>query len=461
MRIPLKEVQRALDVLGVYDEINSAKGAVSTTAIVPGDGTGDVTGPASSVNNRIAVFDGVTGKVIKDGGRTIEEIETSIGSVLTQLNTHVSNTANPHETTLEQARSHNNQLSGDINFNNNTGINVPTPTAGNHIANKEYVDNFVDGLSWQPPVINTLSTPPGSPDTGDRYIVGESPTGAWEGREDDIAEWDGDEWIFFTPEQGWATFVINENEIHVFNGTEWISIGVPVSDHNSLTGLQGGTGGEHFHLTQAQHDAVTPAATFADGSVIFSDDGKLAQDNANFFWDEANNRLGIRTTEPEQALHVVGNAYITGSMVVEDNNIVVGMGSRRTQVDENFGVMAFRTVDGVLYRSIMPQIDGSGIARYSNEVNGVVVTRLDLTPTGIVRVFTGIFAVPTQVGIGTETPNAAASLDITSTSRGFLPPRMTATQRDAISSPPDGLVLYDTTNSKLQVRAAGAWVNLH
>jgi hypothetical protein len=66
-----------------------------------------------------------------------------------------------------------------------------------------------------------------------------------------------------------------------------------------------------------------------------------------------------------------------------------------------------------------------------------------------------------NVGIGTSSPNAAALLDVTSTTSGFLPPRMTTTQRDAITSPPNGLMLYDTTTNKLQVRAGGAWVDLH
>jgi hypothetical protein len=65
------------------------------------------------------------------------------------------------------------------------------------------------------------------------------------------------------------------------------------------------------------------------------------------------------------------------------------------------------------------------------------------------------------VGIGATSPNAAAQLDVQSTTGGFLPPRMTGTQRDAISSPPNGLMLYNSTTNKLQVRAAGAWVDLH
>lgn len=66
-----------------------------------------------------------------------------------------------------------------------------------------------------------------------------------------------------------------------------------------------------------------------------------------------------------------------------------------------------------------------------------------------------------RVGIGTNTPSTAALLDVTSTTGGVLFPRMTGTQRDAISTPPDGLVIYNTTTNKLQVRAASAWVDLH
>ena len=48
-----------------------------------GSGTGDVVGPASAVNDNIAVFDGVTGKLIKDGGTTIAAINIAIGLKLT------------------------------------------------------------------------------------------------------------------------------------------------------------------------------------------------------------------------------------------------------------------------------------------------------------------------------------------------------------------------------------------
>lgn len=52
-------------------------------------------------------------------------------------------------------------------------------------------------------------------------------------------------------------------------------------------------------------------------------------------------------------------------------------------------------------------------------------------------------------------------LTVTTTIGGILFPRLTTAQRDAIAAPTDGLVIYNTTDNKLQVRAAGVWVNLH
>ena len=49
-----------------------------------------------------------------------------------------------------------------------------------------------------------------------------------------------------------------------------------------------------------------------------------------------------------------------------------------------------------------------------------------------------------QVGINTNTPDASSALDIESTTGGILIPRLTETQRDAISSPATGLMIYQT-----------------
>lgn len=52
-----------------------------------------------------------------------------------------------------------------------------------------------------------------------------------------------------------------------------------------------------------------------------------------------------------------------------------------------------------------------------------------------------------QVGIGTTNPEVSSVLDVYSTNKGFLMPRLTTAQRDAISSPTTGLLIYNTTKS--------------
>ncbi|WP_416439068.1 hypothetical protein [Phnomibacter sp. MR] len=65
----------------------------------------------------------------------------------------------------------------------------------------------------------------------------------------------------------------------------------------------------------------------------------------------------------------------------------------------------------------------------------------------IVSVFIWLLPIVTfaqNIGIGTSIPNSKAILDLTSTSRVFLPPRMTDVQMNAISSPPYGSLIYNT-----------------
>jgi hypothetical protein len=49
-----------------------------------------------------------------------------------------------------------------------------------------------------------------------------------------------------------------------------------------------------------------------------------------------------------------------------------------------------------------------------------------------------------SIGIGTNNPKPSAMLDVTSTNKGFLAPRMTTAQRKSISSPAMGLIVFDT-----------------
>lgn len=63
-------------------------------------------------------------------------------------------------------------------------------------------------------------------------------------------------------------------------------------------------------------------------------------------------------------------------------------------------------------------------------------------------VFITFFSIPLQLmaqtGIGTTTPSASAKLEIASTDKGLLIPRMTSTQKGNIASPANGLLIYQT-----------------
>ncbi len=64
--------------------------------------------------------------------------------------------------------------------------------------------------------------------------------------------------------------------------------------------------------------------------------------------------------------------------------------------------------------------------------------------TAVILLTTNTFA---QIGIGTNTPAASAALEVSSISnnKGILIPRITATQKDAINNPVEGLMIYQTT----------------
>ena len=81
-------------------------------------------------------------------------------------------------------------------------------------------------------------------------------------------------------------------------------------------------------------------------------------------------------------------------------------------------------------------------------------TILKTTIMLLLLVSSGVYG---QRGIGTNTPDKAAVLELASTSKGFLPPRMSTTERNAISTPPTGLVIYNTTANCVQSFNGALW----
>ncbi len=151
--------------------------------------------------------------------------------------------------------------SGILEVRNATGgsfvvVRGATPVGSNDLTTKSYVDSLVNGADWQESVKDELADPPTSPSSGDRYLVIATATGDWTGHEDDIAEYNGSSWDFTSPNDGMSVWIEDVDKLKVYNGSAWVTFGSTIS-HNNTSDLQGGTSGEYYHLTQAQHTEVT------------------------------------------------------------------------------------------------------------------------------------------------------------------------------------------------------------
>jgi hypothetical protein len=73
---------------------------------------------------------------------------------------------------------------------------------------------------------------------------------------------------------------------------------------------------------------------------------------------------------------------------------------------------------------------------------------LSLSVLGIINAHSqNTFPATGSAGIGTTTPSASSILEIKSTKKGLLIPRMTKTQRDSIASPATGLLIFQTNST--------------
>ena len=245
--------------------------------------------------------------------------------------------------------------------------------------------------------------------------------------------------------------------------------------------------------------------TLTSGSVLFSNGTTITQDNANLFWDDTNNRLGIGTNAPTTTLDVRGRITGTESLYLgtggaTSNQIVInGTGSNAGIYSPSYSsgttnIISFKDYSGAekmrLFSTGNLAINSTTDAGFKLDVNGTArfgtSAKVELgdfsgggQSYGLLKVdFAGGWAFgisnlaksqvyfeirstgQTIFGSGNSnfsSLSASAKVQIDSTTQGFLPPRMTTTQKNAIATPAAGLVVYDTTLGKLCVRTAAAW----
>jgi hypothetical protein len=208
--------------------------------------------------------------------------------------------------------------------------------------------------------------------------------------------------------EGMVVYDDTTNAIRYCDGTNWVS----------LVGSGGG-------------GSATAAGTGSEVQFRNSSTGAFNAD-ANFVWDNTNKRLGVGTPSPNHILSVSGT---TGGELARFD--AGASGNAHISVTAGTG----RLVLAVLRDA------GGAVGSFDNSMFSLRTNNTD-------RVWIDTNG---NVGIATATPAASALLDLTSTTKGFLPPRMTEAQRDAIASPATGLVVYNTDTNALNYYDGSAW----
>jgi hypothetical protein len=216
------------------------------------------------------------------------------------------------------------------------------------------------------------------------------------------------------------------------------------------------------------------ATAFTAGSVVFAGaSGVYTQDNANLFWDDTNNRLGINTATPASKLDI-GSGDLrfssTGQRILGDFSN--GTFANRTAIQTT-------TASSATVIPIVPSASGFNVG-INLETDPTFVAasvgQVIVVAGSEFRINSGIRGAGTylpitffsggservrldtsgNVGVGAAA-NASAILDVQSTTKGFRLPNMTTVQKNAIAAPAAGLMVFDTTLAKACVYSGAAW----
>jgi hypothetical protein len=223
-------------------------------------------------------------------------------------------------------------------------------------------------------------------------------------------------------------------------------VAAPAAAQSSKVGLliqngdgTGTSGSPNSAIIQFAYDPASPRA-YIEAGTLGNDFLAFGYETTERMRIDASGNVGIGTSSPggSTKLNVAGRALFTSGEFDPYDSTASGV-SISYDTSNNIGVIS-AVQTGVAERQL--NIRGQSLHLFAGSTE-----RMRIDASG-------------NVGIG-GTANAAAILDAASTTKGFLPPRMTTAERDAISSPPAGLVLYNTSTNKLQVRTNTAWADLH
>jgi len=147
-----------------------------------------------------------------------------------------------------------------------------------------------------------------------------------------------------------------------------------------------------------------------------------------------------------------GGATATGIFLNATETALNGMGHALIDLQVG-GSSKFKVSNGGLVNTTTIAASNSACNRYSDSSSGGINWAfVNSTTAAVVYQTTGLYSALT-----TDVINTSAIFELRSTTKGFLPPVMTTTQKNAISSPATGLVIFDSTLGKLCVYGGASW----
>lgn len=106
--------------------------------------------------------------------------------------------------------------------------------AQKHVTHNEAIRNL-DALTQLSVIDRDLTSPPGSPANGDRYIPASGATGDWAGWDSNIAAFQDGAWMNYIPANGWSCWIEDEGKVLLWNGSEWADVSSSATDFVSLS----------------------------------------------------------------------------------------------------------------------------------------------------------------------------------------------------------------------------------
>jgi hypothetical protein len=181
-----------------------------------------------------------------------------------------------------------------------------------------------------------------------------------------------------------------------------------------------------------------PGSNHNNFGVYVTNAGTL-QTTPAIFAQGSNNNVGIGTTSPGSNLTVVRDANNSSYITTFSN---INAGTSASTISE-------WSVNG----------HSSFVIAKNNGDGGVEIAQLDNNYIYFINNGINVMSIDTNqnVIVNGTTAEASAQLEVKSTTKGFLPPRMDDTERDNISSPAEGLMIYNTTQRTINFYDGTTW----